>query len=76
MRSISASGRWLPRDAIAGVPQHLWLYNKADLVADALTDALPGGTDALAVSARTGLGLDQLRIVETGGSLYDSERQQ
>ncbi len=25
---------------------------------------------------RTALGLDDLRIVETGGSLYDSERQQ
>ena len=54
-------GREAVAAAIAGVSQHLWLYNKADLVAAALADALPDGADALAVSARTGLGLDQLR---------------
>ena len=54
-------GRDAVADAIAGVPQHLWLYNKADLVADALANALPGGADAMAISARTGLGLDGLR---------------
>ena len=44
-------------EAIAQVPQRLWLHNKADLLADpaAMVDR-----DALRVSARTGLGLDAL----------------
>ena len=41
---------------LAGVPQRLWLHNKADLLA-----APPAlGDDALAVSARTGMGLAML----------------
>jgi tRNA modification GTPase len=45
--------RWPWRTTIAGVPQRLWLHNKADLLL-----MLPGllGDDALAVSARTGAG--------------------
>lgn len=49
------AGRAAVADAIAGVPQVLWLYNKADLVAS------PGAGDgALWISARTGAGLDQV----------------
>jgi len=55
------AGRSSVAQAIAPTPRQLWLYNKADLVADALADALPGGADALALSARTGLGLERLR---------------
>lgn len=44
------------REALAGVPQVLWLYNKADLL-----PAVPADRDdALWVSARTGTGLDRL----------------
>uniref|UniRef100_UPI003979D0CC hypothetical protein n=1 Tax=Salmonella sp. SAL04269 TaxID=3159847 RepID=UPI003979D0CC len=44
------------REALAGVPQVLWLYNKADLL-----PAVPADRDdALWVSARTGAGLDRL----------------
>ncbi len=51
-----ASGRAAVAEAVAGVPQVLWLYNKADLV-----DA-PEGIDeqVLWISARTGAGLDAL----------------
>ena len=51
---------------LAGVPQRLWLHNKADLLA-----TLPAfGDDALAVSAHTGMGLAQLhqRLFELAGS--------
>lgn len=51
-----ASGRAAVADAIAEVPQRLWVMNKADL--------LPGlpvaSDDAVWVSARTGAGLDTL----------------
>ncbi|MGN6151047.1 MAG: tRNA uridine-5-carboxymethylaminomethyl(34) synthesis GTPase MnmE [Lysobacteraceae bacterium] len=57
------AGRAAVADAIAGVPQRLWLYNKADLIdAGHDTGALPtrAGEDAVLVSARTGAGLDAL----------------
>ena len=50
-------GRDAVAEATAGVPQHLWLYNKSDLLPAAFAE----GSDALSVSARTGLGLDRLR---------------
>jgi tRNA modification GTPase len=65
-------------DAIADVPQRLWVHNKADLL-DAVGEAAPGhvatrtsGRDMhLHVSARTGHGLDrlhaQLAALATGG---------
>jgi tRNA modification GTPase len=47
---------------VAGVPNVLWLHNKADLVATAARHAGPGGDgDHLWLSARTGAGLDPLR---------------
>ncbi|MFC3815534.1 tRNA uridine-5-carboxymethylaminomethyl(34) synthesis GTPase MnmE [Lysobacter sp. GCM10012299] len=51
------AGRLAVVDAIADVPQRLWLHNKADLLDthDATTDP-----DTLAVSARTGLGVEAL----------------
>jgi len=51
------AGRLAVLDAIADVPQRLWLHNKADLLDthDATTDP-----DTLAVSARTGLGVEAL----------------
>ncbi len=52
-----AAGQRAVADAIAEVPQHLWLHNKAELLSD--TDAVLGN-DALFVSARTGLGVDAL----------------
>ena len=51
------AGQRAVADAIAEVPQHFWLHNKADLLSD--TNAVIGN-DALFVSARTGLGLDAL----------------
>jgi tRNA modification GTPase len=52
----SATGRMAVADAIAGVPQRLWVMNKADL----LPGPLPQADDAVWVSARTGAGLDAL----------------
>ncbi|HVI59509.1 MAG TPA: tRNA uridine-5-carboxymethylaminomethyl(34) synthesis GTPase MnmE [Luteimonas sp.] len=46
------------RDAVAGVPTRLWLLNKSDLLEGA--PATDGPAEALAVSARTGAGLDRL----------------
>lgn len=58
-----AGGRDAVRDAIAGVPQLLWLHNKADLLAERAD--LDGGVDVdarpLQLSVRTGEGLDVLR---------------
>jgi tRNA modification GTPase len=51
------SGRSAVADAIAAVPQRLWLHNKADLLGGA---ALPDAADRLSVSAHTGAGLDNL----------------
>ncbi|WP_101926915.1 MULTISPECIES: tRNA uridine-5-carboxymethylaminomethyl(34) synthesis GTPase MnmE [Luteimonas] len=52
-----AAGTAAIADAIAGVPATLWLHNKCDL----LDDPAPLGEGVLAVSARTGAGLDALR---------------
>jgi tRNA modification GTPase len=52
------AGREAVADAIAGVPQVLWLHNKADLLAS--TPADDDEADHLRVSATTGLGLDEL----------------
>lgn len=50
------AGRAAVAEAIADVPQRLWVINKSDLV-----DAPPAATDdAVAVSARTGAGLETL----------------
>ncbi|RDZ26555.1 tRNA uridine-5-carboxymethylaminomethyl(34) synthesis GTPase MnmE [Lysobacter silvisoli] len=51
-------GRAAVADAIAAVPQRLWLHNKADLL-DAPA-AVADGEDRLTLSARTGQGLDAL----------------
>lgn len=51
------AGRQAVADALVGVPEVLWLYNKVDLL-PAPVD-LP--TDALALSARTGVGIEALR---------------
>ncbi len=63
-----AAGRAAVMDGLAGVPQVLWLHNKADLLpaAPQLDD------DALAVSAHTGAGLAQLHqrlFALAGGSV-------
>jgi tRNA modification GTPase len=52
-------GRAAVAAAIEGVPQRLWLFNKADLI-DGSPPAPRPGEDALSVSARTGEGLDAL----------------
>ena len=64
------AGRAAVADAIAGVPQVLWLYNKADLLAD--PDA---GGDALWISARTGAGLDEVhrRLHDLAGGSVSGE---
>lgn len=51
------TGRAAVADEVAGVPRRLWLHNKADL----LPTPLALGEDALAISAKTGLGLEALR---------------
>ncbi len=51
------AGREAVADAIVDVPQRLWLHNKADLLP---ADTVSHDTDALLVSASTGLGLDAL----------------
>jgi tRNA modification GTPase len=51
-----AAGRAAVADAIAGVPQRLWVLNKVDL----LDAPPPPADDAVGVSARTGAGLDVL----------------
>ena len=50
------AGRAAVAADLAGVPQVLWLHNKSDLLAQ----PPPLAADALAVSARTGAGLDAL----------------
>ena len=64
------AGRAAVADAITGVPQVLWLYNKADLLAD--PDA---GGDALWISARTGAGLDEVhrRLHDLAGGTVSGE---
>ena len=53
-------------EEVAAVPRRLWLHNKADLLAA----PAPLGEDALAISARTGQGLDALhaRLLALSGS--------
>jgi tRNA modification GTPase len=63
-RDVEA-GRAAVGQAVAGVPQRLWLHNKADLLpaGRACDDAGEGALEAgahLHVSARTGLGLEAL----------------
>ncbi|KRD31474.1 tRNA modification GTPase MnmE [Lysobacter sp. Root916] len=53
------SGHAAVADAIAGVPARLWLHNKADLL-DPAAAAVLDGDDRIALSARTGQGLDAL----------------
>ncbi|KGM56742.1 tRNA modification GTPase MnmE [Lysobacter arseniciresistens ZS79] len=67
-----AGGRTAVADAIAGVPQRVWVHNKADLLAagepaspagnDGAPDATPGASDEppLRLSALSGVGLDAL----------------
>lgn len=50
------AGRAAVAEAIAGVPQVLWLYNKADLV----PAPHPGDAEGVWISARTGQGLEQV----------------
>lgn len=52
-----AAGRQAVAEAIAAVPRQLWVHNKADLLP---AGSAPPGDDALALSARTGAGLDAL----------------
>jgi tRNA modification GTPase len=55
------TGRAAVADAIEGVPQRLWIHNKADLLADATSRAAPiHADDTVLVSAHTGEGLDAL----------------
>ena len=60
------AGRAAVAADLAGVPRVLWLHNKADLLAAPPTL----GEDALAVSARTGAGLDALhaRLLALSGA--------
>jgi tRNA modification GTPase len=51
------AGRAAVAEAIAGVPQRLWLHNKSDLLA---AGAPPPDDEGLPVSARSGAGLDAL----------------
>ena len=63
------AGRRAVTDAVAGVPQCLWLHNKADL----LVDPPPVPVDGLLVSARDGLGLDTVHARLRGYSQGDLE---
>ena len=62
------AGRAAVAEAIAAVPRRLWLHNKADLLAVA---PLPDTTDQIAVSARTGAGLETLHARLRALSLGD-----
>ena len=64
------AGRAAVAEAISGVPQVLWLYNKADLLA-----APDAGGDALWISARTGFGLDEVhrRLHDLAGGTVSGE---
>ena len=67
------SGRAAVAEAIAAVPQRLWLHNKADLIESDLLETGSGGDDrdGLLVSARTGAGLDTLHARLRALSLGD-----
>ena len=56
--SQADSGRAAVADAIASVPQRLWIHNKADLLSAHAVE--PENEDHLYVSARTGAGLERL----------------
>ena len=64
------AGRAAVAEAISGVPQVLWLYNKADLLA-----APDAGGEALWISARTGAGLDEVhrRLHDLAGGTVSGE---
>jgi tRNA modification GTPase len=64
------TGQRAVADAIAEVPQFLWLHNKADLLSDTNTVI---GDDAMFVSARTGLGLEELHARLRQHALGDAE---
>jgi len=53
-------GRVAVADAIADVPQRLWVHNKRDLLGTGTPWVAPDVADAVFVSARTGDGLDTL----------------
>ncbi|MES2670573.1 MAG: tRNA uridine-5-carboxymethylaminomethyl(34) synthesis GTPase MnmE [Pseudomonadota bacterium] len=58
-----AAGRAAVAEAIAGVPQRLWVLNKTDLLTGQPLEPVPvdhGEDDVVLVSARTGAGLDIL----------------
>ncbi len=55
-----AAGRAAVAEAIADVPQRLWVLNKTDLLAVLLVDPPQPENDVVRVSARTGAGLDTL----------------
>ena len=61
------AGRDAVAAGVAAVPRVLWLYNKSDLLAGR---ASPPEADAIAVSARTGQGLDELhrRLLALSGA--------
>ncbi|MEO6137068.1 MAG: tRNA uridine-5-carboxymethylaminomethyl(34) synthesis GTPase MnmE [Luteimonas sp.] len=63
------AGRRAVTEAIAGVPQCLWLLNKADL----LVEPPSAPVDGLLISARDGLGLDAVHARLRGYSQGDSE---
>jgi tRNA modification GTPase len=63
------AGRRAVTEAITGVPQCLWLHNKADLLVN--PPAAP--VDGLLVSARDGLGLDTVHARLRGYSQGDLE---
>ena len=61
------AGRDAVAAGVAAVPRVLWLYNKSDLL---VGRASPPEADAIAVSARTGQGLDELhrRLLALSGA--------
>ena len=62
-----AAGLAATHEAVAGVPQRLWIHNKADLLASIPADS----ADIVHVSARNGGGLEQLhrRLRELAGGV-------
>ena len=65
------AGHQATREAVADVPQRLWIHNKADLL-----PSVPEDSDSIVhVSARSGLGLDKLhqrlRTLAVGEALAD-----
>ena len=56
----TVGGRAAVEEAIAGVPERLWLHNKADLLPTGAAEVFVDDGSNLRVSARTGLGLETL----------------